>query len=147
MIIFTSIFPAYVLSGFKKWKKALEQFSSLEKSNCHKTAVTTCMYMKTDHLKHSCVVIRHHSKRNHEYVFEKPRACHWCYAAVDKARPLEGMMIVKEIFISSWNTRQKKIPVLGSGCHVERTSTLLLKFWMSSWICWAILSSEISHII
>lgn len=90
MIIFTSIFPAYVLSGFKKWKKALEQFSSYEKSNCHKTAVTTCMYMKTDHLKHSCVVIRHHSKRNHEYVFEKPRACHWMICSCWQSTALRG---------------------------------------------------------
>ncbi len=36
--------PAFVSTGFKNWKKALERFSSHEKSDCHKTAVTTCVY-------------------------------------------------------------------------------------------------------
>ncbi len=39
-----SIDPAFVINGFKNWKKALEKFSMHEKSEGHNVAVTTAAY-------------------------------------------------------------------------------------------------------
>jgi len=39
-----SIYPAFVSTGFKNWKKALEKFSMHEKSDGHNIAVTTAAY-------------------------------------------------------------------------------------------------------
>jgi len=36
--------PAFISAGFKSWRKAIERFSLHEKSDCHKTAITTHLY-------------------------------------------------------------------------------------------------------